>query len=516
MDSSSPFVEAIAIQNDRILAIGSNEEILNLPCSQANKVNMEGKCILPGFTDSHIHLNYYAKSLTQVDCETASKAECLDRVRKRVGQTEAGKWVIGHGWNQHNWPEGYGTLEDLDSISETHPIYLTAKSLHAGWANSRALALAGINAHTKPPDGGMIGKNSDGSLNGLLFEKATLLIENSIPEPDIQQIKENLQLVQTELWKFGITSVHDFDGADCFSALQLLESEDRLRLRVLKSIPQNNLEKAVQLGLRTGFGTDFLKIGSVKLFADGALGPQTAAMTSPYENNPANRGILLLSEDEIFEYGILASQSGVSMAVHAIGDLANETVLKGYQKLRAYERQHNLARLAHRIEHVQILTQGLLSSFSDLDITASVQPIHLISDMDTADKYWGERSRYAYPFRSLLDAQANMIFGSDSPVESPNPFIGIHAATTRTKTNGYPSNKGWYPDQKISLMQALLGYTRAPAKLAGWKSHKGRIFSGEQADLMVLADDIFDIPVFEIKDMLPLAMMVAGKWVWEK
>jgi predicted amidohydrolase YtcJ len=204
------------------------------------------------------------------------------------------------------------------------------------------------------------------------------------------------------------------------------------------------------------------------------------------------------------------------MAVHAIGDLANETVLKGYQKLRAYERQHNLARLAHRIEHVQILTQGLLSSFSDLDITASVQPIHLISDMDTADKYWGERSRYAYPFRSLLDAQANMIFGSDSPVESPNPFIGIHAATTRTKTNGYPSNKGWYPDQKISLMQALLGYTRAPAKLAGWKSHKGRIFSGEQADLMVLADDIFDIPVFEIKDMLPLAMMVAGKWVWEK
>jgi len=516
MDLEKPIVDAVAIRNSYVIAIGSNEEILNLANDQYQIINMEGKTILPGFSDSHIHLNYYAKSLVQVDCETKSKADCLSRIREKVSQTEPGIWIIGHGWNQNNWPEGYGTIEDLDQISTAHPIYLTAKSLHASWANSKAFELAGIEIHQENPTSGIIGKNNDGSLNGLLFESATQLIEKIIPALSPNQIVQNLEIAQTELWKYGITSVHDFDGADCFSALQKLENEDRLKIRVLKSIQLDNLESAVDLGITTGFGSDFLRIGSTKLFADGALGPQTAAMISPYEGNPTNTGVLALSSDQIFQYGILASRSGISLAIHAIGDMANTIVLQGFERLRSYEQKLRLPHLNHRIEHVQILSKELAGKLADLNLTASVQPIHLISDMETAEKYWGRRSMYAYPFKSLLTKGTNMVFGSDSPVESPNPFIGIYAATTRQKLDGSPGENGWFPEQKISLLQAINSYTRAPAHLAGWKSYKGRIHPNEQADLIVLSEDIYKISPSKIKDLLPHATMVAGQWVWQK
>ncbi|PKN87897.1 MAG: hypothetical protein CVU46_02830 [Chloroflexi bacterium HGW-Chloroflexi-8] len=516
MDQENPFVEAIAIRNSKIIAIGSNEEILNLANDQFQKINIDGKTILPGFSDSHIHLNYYSKSLTQVDCETISKADCLERIRARVNQTEPGKWIIGHGWNQNNWPEGYGTIDDLDQISTEHPIYLTAKSLHASWANSKALELAGIDLNHENPPNGIIGKNNEGNLNGLLFESATQLIEKIITAHSVNQIAQNLEIAQKELLKYGITSVHDFDGADCFSALQKLEREARLKIRVLKSIQLDNLEAAVNIGMATGFGSDYLRIGSVKLFADGALGPQTAAMISPYENSSTNKGVLSLSSDQIFDYGKLASQSGISLAIHAIGDMANMMVLQGFERLRSYEQEMKLPHLNHRIEHVQILTKEIVGKLSDLDLTASVQPIHLISDMEAAEKYWGSRSMYAYPFHSLLISGTNMVFGSDSPVESPNPFLGIYAATTRRRLDGAPGENGWFPEQKISLLQAINAYTRAPAYLAGWKSYKGRISPNEQADLIVLPEDIFNISPDKIKNLLPQATMVAGQWVWQK
>lgn len=516
MDKEKPFVEAIAIQDEKVVAIGTNEEVLNLSTNQSDSLNMDGKTILPGFTDSHLHLNYFAKSLTQVNCETNTKEECLARVRQKVLQTKPGEWVIGHGWNQNNWENGYGTISELDEISNVHPIYLTAKSLHASWANSLALSQAGLSKFTQNPEGGMIGKNSDGNLTGLLFENATQLVEKIIPQSDINKITENLEFAQSELWKYGITSIHDFDGKDCFLALQKLEIAGKLKLRVLKSIPLDILDAAIDFGVSTGFGSDLLRIGSLKLFSDGALGPQTAAMIDPYENNPSNYGVLLLSSDEIFEIGKKALNSNLSMAVHAIGDLANKTVLDGFRKLRTFEEKLNLPEVRHRIEHVQILTQDLLNQLAILKITASVQPIHLISDMETADKYWGNRSQYAYPFQSLLRNSTNIVFGSDSPVESPNPFLGIFAATCRRKENGFPDTLGWYPEQKISLLDAIRAYTISPAKLAGWKKTSGRIFPNEFADLLVLDEDIFHLPNDQIKNLLPIATMVSGEWVWRK
>jgi predicted amidohydrolase YtcJ len=477
---------------------------------------MNGRVILPGITDSHIHLNYFAKSLTQVDCATNTKEDCLANVRQKVLQTQPGEWVIGHGWNQNNWQDGYGTISDLDEISKVHPIYLTAKSLHASWANSLALMQVGINKQTQNPDGGMIGKNSNGELSGILFEKATLLVEKNFPHSNIVQTSANLEIAQKKLWEFGITSVHDFDGKDCFLALQKLEKDGKLKIRVLKSIPLDIVDAAIEFGVTTGFGSDFLKIGSVKLFSDGALGPQTAAMIDPYENNLSNFGVLLLTSDEIFEIGIKALDSNISMAIHAIGDLANKTVLDGFKRLSNYEEKSNKPEIRHRIEHVQILNRDLLNQLVELKITASVQPIHLISDMDTADKYWGTRSQYAYPFQSLLQNGTNIVFGSDSPVESPNPFLGIFAATCRRKENGFPDTLEWYPEQKISLFEAIQAYTTSPAKLAGWKKYSGRIFPNEFADLIVLDEDIFQLPNDQIKNLLPSATMVSGEWMWQK
>jgi predicted amidohydrolase YtcJ len=295
--------------------------------------------------------------------------------------------------------------------------------------------------------------------------------------------------------------------------LQLLEAQDHLRLRVVKGIPYEALDAAVALGLHSGFGSDFLRIGSVKMFSDGALGPQTAAMLLPYENSD-NSGMLLFDGEHVFETGQQAARSGLSLAIHTIGDRANHEMLEGFALLRAYEANNHLPHLRHRIEHVQVLHPGDVGKLAALDIIASMQPIHTISDMDTADRYWGNRSRYAYAFRSLLDAGTRLAFGSDAPVESPNPFLGLHAAVNRTRPSGYPGPQGWYPEQRIRLEEALAGYTTGPAFAASLEYRLGQLETGFFADLIVLPEDPFQMQPELLHTLQPNATMIAGEWVW--
>ncbi len=514
-DPYLPVVEAIAIRNDEIVALGSNEEILNLPLSEYDKQNLDGQTVLPGLTDSHLHLQQTALSLNVVDCETETKEECLERIRARVSATPAGEWVLGHGWNHNLWQDSYGTLADLDQISTQHPIFLTAKSLHAAWVNSTALTYSGIDTTTTDPQGGTIGRTESGALNGLLFEFAVLLVQDQIPQQSITKIVDTIEHAQNKLARMGITSVHDFDRADCFSALQMLEREKRLKLRVLKSLPSSSLDAALELGLTTGYGSSLLKIGSIKLFADGALGPQTASMLTPYRGSENNYGSLLLSQEEILNIGKRASLAGLSLAIHAIGDKANQVALAAFGELRMYEHELGLAHPSHRIEHAQLLNPELITLFAKNKIYASVQPIQQISDIAIADRYWGERARYAYPFQSLLSSGARIVFGSDSPVETENPFIGIYAATTRLRMNTQNDHNGWYPQEKISLNAALQAYTIEPAILAGREYCKGRLHLNEAADLIILKENIFEVELEKIKDLLPAATMVAGEWVWQ-
>jgi predicted amidohydrolase YtcJ len=513
-DPDHPFVAAIAIENGRIAAIGATDTIL-AEFSKLPKENMGGKFILPGLMDAHIHLQYYSMGLQKVDCETSTLAECLQRVAGRVRELKPGEWVLGHGWNQNNWTEGFGTSAMLDEISPENPVYLTGKSLHLAWVNRAALKKAGITASTPDPINGKIVRTVDGEPTGILLEDAMQLVAKIIPEPGAEDLVVLLKQAQKELWKMGLTGVHDFDRRNCFSALQLMHSRQELGLRVIKSIPLEDLDYAIGLGLRTGFGDDLLRIGPLKLFADGALGPRTAAMIEPFAGEQENYGILNLDHEQILDYGIQAVENGISLAIHAIGDRANHEVLEGYKQLRLYEKKKGTPHFRHRIEHVQLLHPTEVSRLAELDLIASMQPIHAPSDRVMAEKYWGERSEFAYAWRSQLESGARLSFGSDAPVESPNPFWGIHAAVTRQQPDGSPGESGWYPQQRLHLAEALQAFTMGPAYAAGMEHKLGLLKVGFLADLVVLEQDPFQCPPTELIHFKPAATMVDGNWVWE-
>jgi hypothetical protein len=320
------------------------------------------------------------------------------------------------------------------------------------------------------------------------------------------------------LWQIGLTGAHDFDRRLCFAALQVLHERGELSLRITKSLPLEDLEHAIALGLRTGFGDDLLRIGSIKAFADGALGPRTAAMLQPYEGEPDNRGMLLLDAEELFEHGRSAVQNGLSLAVHAIGDRANHEVLNALTQLRAVERQLSPERpaLRHRIEHVQIIHPDDAGRLVQAGIIASMQPIHATSDYLMADRYWGERSASAYAWRTMLEHDTPLAFGSDAPVESPNPFWGLHAAVTRQRPDGSPGTQGWYPEQRLSVIEALQGFTTGAAYAAGMEDRLGMLASGFLADLLVLDTDPFTSQPEALMDIRPLGTMVEGQWVYRK
>ncbi len=395
---SQPTASALLIDRERILAVGDADDLLNqYPFTE--KQDLQGRVILPGLTDAHLHLKNYALSLQKINCETGTKEECLRRVAERVKKAKPGEWILGHGWNQNVWG-AWPTASELDVLASNNPVYLTAKSLHACWANTTALKLADVTSQTPDPQNGKIQRDAKGKATGILLESAMGLVGDVIPEPTIHEITEAMERAQHILWKMGLTGVHDFDRRVSFMALQDLHAQGRLKLRVLKNLPVDLLDQAYELGLRGGFGDDMLRIGNVKVFMDGALGPHTAAMFQPYIGEAENRGILNLDGEELFEHGRKAAQVGLGMTVHAIGDRANHEVLDAYEQLRTYEQENKLPRLRHRIEHVQVLHPDDAPRLGRLNIIASMQPIHATSDMLMANRFWGDRSRLAYAMKT--------------------------------------------------------------------------------------------------------------------
>jgi len=505
--------EALLLLGGRILALGSADSIGEAWPAPTTTFDLRGRTVLPGLCDAHLHLEKYASALTQIDCGTPSREECLRRVQARAEHTRPGEWLLGHGWNQNDWG-GHGSAAELDRVAPESPVFLTAKSLHAAWVNTRALRAASIDRATPDPPGGAILRDADGSPTGILLEAAIALVADRIPAADPAAVAEEIRAAQTALWRFGITAVHDFDGPRCFRALQILHGRGELQLHVLKSIPIEFLDQAAALGLQSGFGDDWLRLGHVKIFADGALGPRTAAMLRPYDGEPDNLGISLIDREGILEAGILAARAGLPLAVHAIGDRANHEVIEGLAALRRFERENRLPALRHRIEHLQLLAPDDLARPAELGLVVSMQPIHATSDMPMAQRYWGERNRYAYAWKSQLQRGALAAFGSDAPVESPNPFLGLHAAVTRRRLDGAPGPEGWIAEERIDLGAALRGFTVGPAETAGMGDRLGRLEPGCYADLIVLDRDPYSLPPAELGSLLPRATMVAGRWAY--
>lgn len=517
LDKSNPRATALLIDGSHFLAVGERERVEEYAHGQVDKIDLDGRTVIPGLTDAHIHIQQYALGLTRVDCGTKTKGECLLRVAGRVKNSKPGEWVLGHGWNQNEWSGGqWPTAAELDALAPANPVYLTAKSLHAAWANTAALKIAGITNETPDPKDGAIQRDGKGRATGILLEIAMALISDVLPAAAVGEIERAIEKAQPILWSMGLTGIHDFDRRDSFMALQSLHGRGQLKLRVNKNLPVESLEHAVELGLRSGFGDEWLWIGSVKAFMDGALGPHTAAMFQPYLGEPQNRGVLNMDGEELFEHCRGAADAGLAMTVHAIGDRANHEVLNAYAQTRKYEREKGLPHLRHRIEHVQVLHPDDAPRLAQLDVVASMQPIHATSDMPAADRFWGDRSALAYAWKTQLRHGVNLAFGSDAPVESPNPFLGLHAAVTRRRADGSPSAEGWYPEQKLALSEALQAYTLGAAYAANAEGRLGRISPGYLADLVVLEQDLFSMDPDDLLTMQSSATMVGGEWVWRK
>lgn len=511
----SPGATALVIGRGQIIALGSDNDILTGFSKADQVIDLQGKTIWPGLTDAHVHLRYLADSRAMVDCDTQTLEDCLSRIGIAAKKLPQDAWVRGHGWDQNIWLEGFGTAAMLDAVCGGRPAFLTAKSLHLAWANSRALALAGITAETPDPPGGEIQRDQHGNPTGILFEgEATTLVEAIIPKPTIKDLAASFKHLFRDIAKIGLVGLHDFDGFDCWQALQELHETGELKCRVRKNIPFDHLDTFISAGYKTDDGDDWLNIGHVKLFSDGALGPQTGAMLSPYEGSD-NLGSLLLTEKDIVEIGKTAGAHGLALAVHAIGDRANRVVLDAFTKLRQYEEAQGLPHYKHRIEHVQVISPEDLTRLAKLDIIASVQPIHAPSDMVMADRQLGSRAAWSYAYQSLAQTGVTLVFGSDAPVESINPFHGIYAAVTRRRLDGSPGPDGWHPKERLSLSQAMTGFSHAPAKISHRGDHLGMIAPGYKADLLILSDDPFTQPLQALGQIKPLATLIESECIYQ-
>jgi predicted amidohydrolase YtcJ len=511
MDAAQPTARSIAIRDNKILALGTDDAMQSL-LPDAEAIDLHDRCVVPGLIDAHLHAEWTSLGLKNIDAEAPTLAELLRRVEERAKITPKGAWIRGHGWNQNVWGGVFPSKADLDRVAAEHPVFLTAKSGHAAWGNSLALKMAGVTASTPNPVGGEIVRESSGEPTGIFFEDAMQLVSKIIPEPTAQQVAEALRDALPLFQRAGLTGVHDFDGARALQAWQILKERGELNFRVSKTIPVTLQEHAIALGIRSGFGDDWLRINSVKTFADGALGPQTALMIDPYEGSADNRGISTCDKEEMFENVRKASAAGLSSTIHAIGDKANHDVLDVFAMVR---KEGIGTHLRHRIEHVQLLHPDDFNRLAQLNVIASMQPIHATSDMLMADRYWGTRSSGAYAWRTQLNAGAMLAFGSDSPVESFNPFLGIHAAVTRRRSDGSPHPDGWYPEQRLTVTEAVHGFTLGAAYASYEEHRKGSLTPGKLADLIVLDRDIFAIDPMEIAETQVLATMIDGQFVWQ-
>ncbi len=523
MDPTKPQVTAVAIRNNQILATGSDDEMKSLLSSDGEWIDLNGRCVTPGLVDAHVHFQWFSIGLQQVNLDGAqSLEEALERIQTSISNfapnggksPPASGWFRGRGWRIDDWPtNAFPTAADLDKVVPDMPAHLPDKSGHAAWVNSKALKIAGITAATPDPPGGQIQRDAHGNPTGILFEDAIGLVADHIPRPTPSQIAEAMKAAQEYCWGVGLTGIHDFDGRDCFLALQMLKEQGALGLRFVKNVPVYRLEHAIGVGLRSGFGDDWLRIGGTKIFADGALGPRTASMIAPYEGQPNNYGIIVTDKEEMMEKASQSSAAGLSVTIHAIGDRANHDVLDVYEAVRNEEKLRTMHyALRHRIEHVQVLHPDDLNRLGELNIIASMQPTHATSDMEMADSHWGTRAQYSYAWRTMLNSGATVVFGSDAPIEKIDPLPGIYAAVSRRRVDGTPNEDGWYPEQKLTMAETIHAFTMAAAITSGQEARQGSIAPGKLADLTIFDRDLFTMSQDEILDTTIHGTIVDGEF----
>jgi len=514
-----PEAGAVAAAGGRIVAVGDNADVRGWIGPDTLVVQLGGRLVTPGLIDSHAHLLGIGQSRQQLDLVgTGSQREIAELVRARAEKLPPGRWVLGRGWDQNDWPtRRFPTHHVLTEAAPDRPVYLIRIDGHAGWANRAALELAGIDRQTPDPPGGRILRDTQGEPTGVLIDQAQGLVTAKIPSATKAEMVEAVQLAVAECLRLGLTGLHDA-GCDrqTLALYKQLLREDRLPLRLyvmLSGGDRQLLDEAFAQGPQIGLGDNHLTTRAVKLFADGALGSRGAALLEPYADEPDRSGLLIMSEEEIFGVCRRALEHGFQVCTHAIGDRANRLVLNAYQ--RALEERPGVCDPRLRIEHAQILDAADIPRFAELGIIASIQTTHCTSDMPWVyDRIGlGRAAEGAYVWRKLLRSGARISNGSDAPVEGLNPLWGIYAAVTRQDHHGRPPG-GWHPDQRMTRLEALRSFTVDAAYAAFEEDLKGSVEVGKLADLVVWSKDLLEIPPPEILNTHAEITIVGGKVVY--
>ena len=491
MDPSLPLAGALAIAGDRIAGgVGTHETALPTP----DVVDLGGRCVLPGFTDSHVHFPTWSLAQRDVRFEGVSGlAEALERVRDHPRH---GSWIRGTGWRSAAW-DTQPTKAALDTVTGDAPAALFSKDYHSLWLNSAALALAGGDLEV---EGGVVERDASGEPTGILREESAWQFRARFatsPEDEyVDAAREGLRIAASR----GVVAIHDKDGwLGAPRIFQRIAERDGLTLRVWQSVPYEHLPELEAVGLRSGIGDDFLRVGYLKVFMDGTLGSQTAWMLD-------GSGVVMTSGEQLAEIIRAGARAGWPVGVHAIGDRANREALDAFESTRE---EWVPSRLRQRVEHAQCLAPEDVARFAAIGVACSVQFSHAPSDRDLAERFWTEKADGAYAFRSLWDSGALVTNGSDAPVEELDPLAGIRAGVLRT----IDERPAWHPEQCLTIQEALLASTVNPAWLSGDERRRGKLLPGYLADLVVLARDPLECPPDELESVEVVATMVGGRWV---
>ncbi len=513
-ESEQPWAQALLARDGRLVVVGSNEAVREQLPQDIRLIDAGGRLLTPGFIDAHVHFLTGGFRLASVQLRDArTPQEFIARIRDFAAGVPEGTWILGGDWDHEQWG---GTLPHrswIDSVTARHPVWVSRLDGHMALANSLALKRAGITAATPEVAGGSIVRDKNGEPSGIFKDNAMDLIWPHVPDAPGHIKDRALQAAMSYVARQGVTSVHSMGTWDDLAVYERARNRGKLRTRIYAVVPLSSWQKLRDKVERDGRGDAWLRIGGLKGFVDGSLGSHTAAFFEPYSDAPDNSGLLLIEPDLLFERVAAADRAGLQVMVHAIGDRANDMLLTLFQRVRTQNGERDRR---FRIEHAQHLRAQDIARFARLDVIASMQPYHAIDDGRWAEKVIGtERCRTTYAFRSLLENGARIAFGSDWFVAPPTPLEGIYAALTRRTLDGkHPG--GWVPEQKISLEQALRGYTAAGAFAGFEEDTRGTLTPGKLADFVVIDRDLFAIPAEQIREARVDLTVVGGRVVFER
>jgi predicted amidohydrolase YtcJ len=513
-----PRPRAMAVRDGRIVAIGANEEVLQMKHGQDEVVDLGGHFVMPGFNDAHVHLASGGRELLEVDLVgVKSLAEMQQRIADHAKTVSGREWLTGRGWDHTRWPgQKLPTRQDIDSVTGNHPAVFVRVDGHIAVANTAALKAAGILGKAPDPHGGQIDRDANGEATGIVRETAKDLVLSKAPRPSLATRRRGIELALENAARWGITSLQDYSDWEDFLVYEELEKQGKLTVRISEWLPFNEpLELLDNHRAHHASNDPMLHTAMLKGFMDGSLGSRTAALNAPYADDPGNKGLPQYEQATLNKMAVERSTAGFQLGFHAIGDAAAQMALDAFAEVdrdaRENHREHDFR---FRIEHDQVIDANQIEQFSRLRVIASVQPCHLLTDMNWVVARIGpQRAKLSYPWASFLKHGVPLAFGTDYPVEPINPFRGLYAAVTRKNEAG---TKEFFPEQKISIEQAIAAYTTGSAYAQYAEKDKGTLALGMLADFVVLDRDISKTAPLDILKTQVLRTVVGGKTIYEK